>query len=80
MGIIKQELTKRKNTTLGELRYNLLDIWAKFPDELCEKIVSKLEEKLIICQKENENIVTKKMLKKYRGNKNSENDKIKKLM
>ena len=72
--IVKQELTKRKNTTLDELRNNVLDIWAKFPDELCSKIVSEFEEKIIICQKENGNIINKKMLKKYRDNVNSENN------
>ena len=32
--ILKQELSKRKNNNLDELINNVLDIWAKFPQEL----------------------------------------------
>ena len=31
--ILMQELTKRSNKNLDELRDNILDIWAKFPNE-----------------------------------------------
>ena len=72
--IIKQELSKRKCTSLNELRNNIIDIWSKFPNELYEKIVSEFDEKILICKKEEGNIINKKMLRKYRG---SENKKIK---
>ena len=72
--IIKQELSKRKCTSLNELRNNIIDIWSKFPNELCEKIVAEFDEKILICKKEEGNIINKKMLRKYRG---SENKKIK---
>ena len=42
--IIKQELSKRKNSNLEELRDNILDIWVRFPKELCSKIISELDE------------------------------------
>ena len=38
--VLKLELTKRSNKNLHELRDNVLDIWAKFPNELCSKIVA----------------------------------------
>ena len=72
--IIKKELSKRKCTSLNELRNNIIDIWSKFPNELYEKIVSEFDEKILICKKEEGNIINKKMLRKYRG---SENKKIK---
>ena len=68
--IIKQELSKKKISTLDELRNNVIDIWSKFPDELCEKIISEFDEKIQICKKENGNLINKKMLKKFRGNEN----------
>ena len=72
--IIKQELSKRKCNSLNELRNNIIDIWSKFPNELCEKIVAEFDEKILICKKEEGIIINKKMLRKYRG---SENKKIK---
>lgn len=64
--ILKQELSKRKNSNLEDLRNNILDIWTKFPKELCSKIVSEFDEKIIICQKEGGKILNKAMIKKYR--------------
>ena len=40
--ILKQELTKGSNKNLDKLRNNVLDIWAKFPNELCSKILENL--------------------------------------
>lgn len=39
------ELSKRKNTNLDELRNNVVDIWARFPQELCEKIIGEFDDK-----------------------------------
>ena len=63
--IVKQELTKRKNNNLEDLRNNLIDIWSRFPDELCEKIVGEFDDKIRICQKEEGKILNKMLLNKY---------------
>ena len=41
--ILKRELSKRKNSSLKELRNNILDILTKFPKELCSKIISEFD-------------------------------------
>ena len=48
--ILKQELSKRKNSSFDDLRNNILDIWTKFPKELCAKIISEFDEKIKICK------------------------------
>ena len=63
--VLKQELSKRKNSSLEELRDNILDIWLKFPKELCSKIISEFDEKIKICQKEGGIILNKALIKKY---------------
>ena len=70
--ILKQELSKKKNTTLDELRSNIIDIWCKFPNELCEKIISEFDEKIEICKKENGHIINKITLRKYQKQKKIE--------
>ena len=65
--IIKQELSKRKFSTIDEFRNNIIDIWSKFPNELCGKIVVEFDEKINICKKEEGNIINKNMLRKFRG-------------
>ena len=62
--ILKQELSKRKNSNLNELRNNILDIWNRFPKELCLKIISEFDEKVKICQKEGGKILNKALIKK----------------
>ena len=59
--ILKQELYKRKNNNLDELRNNVLVIWTKFPQELCGKITDEFDEKIRIriCQKEEGKILYK---------------------
>ena len=57
--ILKLELSKRKNSNLEELRNNILDIWTKFPKELCSKIIDEFDEKIKICQKEGGIILNK---------------------
>ena len=51
---LNKNYLKEKNNNLDELRNNVLDIWAKFPQELCEKITNEFDEKIRICQKEEE--------------------------
>ena len=63
--ILKLELSKRKNSNLEELRNNILDIWTKFPKELCSKIIAEFDEKIKICQKEGGIILNKSLIKKY---------------
>ena len=63
--IVKQELSKKKNKNLEELRDNLIDIWSKFPNELCEKIVGEFDNKIRICQTEEGKIVNKMVMNKY---------------
>ena len=43
-----------------------MDIWAKFPQELCEKITNEFDEKIRICQKEEGKILNKALIKKYK--------------
>ena len=82
--IVKQELSKKKNNNLDELRCNLIDIWSKFPNELCEKIVNEFDDKIRICQKEEGKILNKILLNKYSNlkkklygdSKNNNNDNI----
>ena len=66
--ILKLELSKRKNSNLEELRNNILDIWTKFPKELCSKIIAEFDEKIKICQKEGGIILNKSLIKKYMKN------------
>ena len=54
-----------KNTSLDELRNNIIDILSRFPKELCEKIIGEFDEKVIICQKEGGKILSKALVKKY---------------
>jgi len=61
--ILKQELSKMKNTSLDELRNNIIDIWPRFPKELCEKIIGEFDEKVIICQKKVEKKMNKALVK-----------------
>jgi len=61
-----------KNTSLDELRNNIIDIWSRFPKELCEKIIGEFDEKVIICQKEGGKILNKALVKKYIKNKDKE--------
>ena len=63
--ILKLELSKRKNSSLEELRNNILDIWTKFPKELCSKIISEFDQKIKICKDEGGIILNKALLKKY---------------
>ena len=63
--IVKQELSKKKNNNLEELRNNLIDIWSRFPNELCEKIVGEFDDKIRICQNEEGKIVNKAIMSKY---------------
>ena len=63
--IVKQELSKKKNNNLDDLRNNLIDIWSRFPNELCEKIVAEFDDKIRICQKEEGKIVNKVLMNKY---------------
>ena len=63
--ILKQELSKKKITTLEELRNNIIEIWSKFPTELCENIFGELDEKIKICKMENMNIINKITMQKY---------------
>ena len=63
--ILKRELSKTKNSNLNELREHVLDIWSKFPVELCKKIVGEFDSKIKICQKEEGKILTKTLYKKY---------------
>ena len=44
--ILKQELSKKNNSCLDDLRNNILDILSKFPNELCEKIIGEFDEKI----------------------------------
>ena len=67
--IIKQEFSKKKCTLLNELRNTIIDIWNKFPNELCEKIISEFDEKIEICKKENGHIINKITLRKYQKQK-----------
>ena len=55
--ILKQELSKKNNSSLNELREHVLDIWCRFPVELCQKIVSEFDSKIRICQKEEGKII-----------------------
>ena len=63
--ILKQELSKTNNSSLNELKEHVLDIWCRFPVELCQKIVSEFDSKIRICQKEEGKIVSKALYKKY---------------
>ena len=57
--ILKQELSKKQNNNLEDLRNNIIDIWARFPNELCEKIINEFDTKIRLCQKENGNILSR---------------------
>ena len=61
--IIKQELSKRKYSSLDELRNNLIDIWNRFPNELCKKMVAEFDEKINIYKKEEGSFIKKILLK-----------------
>ena len=61
--ILKQELMKRKNTCLDELRNNIIDIWSKFPNELCKKIIGEFEKKINLCKEVEGKILGKIKLK-----------------
>ena len=54
------------------MRNNIIDIWSRFPKELCEKIIGEFDEKVIICQKEGGKILNKALVKKYLKNKDKE--------
>ena len=53
---------------MDELRKNIIDIWTKFPTELCAKIVAEFDDKIKICQKEKGAIINESMLRKYKEN------------
>ena len=61
--ILKQELMKRKNTCLDELRNNIIDILSKFPNELCKKIIGEFEKKINLCKEVEGKILGKIKLK-----------------
>ena len=61
--ILKQELSKKNNSCLDDLRNNILDIWSKFPNELCEKIIGEFDEKIKLCQKNDGKILSKTIIK-----------------
>ena len=42
-----------------------MDIWTKFPKELCSKIISEFVQKIKICKDEGGIILNKALLKKY---------------
>ena len=44
--ILKEKLSKRKIKNLDDLRDNILDIWTKFPNSLCEKLCSQFNYKI----------------------------------
>ena len=44
--ILKEKLSKRKIKNLDELRDNILDIWIKFPNSLCQKLCSQFNQKI----------------------------------
>ena len=44
--ILKEKLSKRKIKNLDDLRDNILDIWVKFPNSLCEKLCSQFKHKI----------------------------------
>ena len=67
--ILKQELTKRNIKNLNELKENVIDIWHRFPTELCEKIISEFDTKIKICLEEKGKILNKAMIKKKIGSK-----------
>ena len=64
--ILKQELSKRKNSRFDDLRNNILDIWTKFAKELCAQIISEFDEKIKICKEEGGIILNKALIKKYK--------------
>ena len=72
--ILKQELSKKINSSLNELRERVLDIWCRFPVELCQKIVSEFDSKIRICQKEEGKIVSKALYKKYNKEEKKKNE------
>ena len=49
--IIKEKLEKRSIKNLDDLRENFMDIWAKFPVSLCEKICDKFKDKMKYIEK-----------------------------
>ena len=70
--ILKQELSKRKNTCLDELRNNIIDIWSKFPNELCKKIIGEFEKKINLCKEGGGKILSKIKLKTQNENQKEE--------
>ena len=73
--ILKRELSKKKHSSLDELREHTLDIWCKFPVELCKKIVGEFNSKIRICQQEEGKILNKALFKKYNKEKKQNYDK-----
>ena len=70
-GILKQKLLKRKIRNLDDLRENILDIWIKFPVELCEKLCKQFDEKIKLIKEFNGARINKEMLlKKEKDDKN----------
>ena len=70
--ILKQELSKRKNTCLDELRNNIIDIWSKFPNELCKKIIGEFEKKINLYKEGGGKILSKIKLKTQNENEKEE--------
>ena len=69
--ILKRELSKKKkHTSLDELREHTLDIWCKFPVELCKKIVGEFNNKIRICMNVEGKILNKHFLKNIIRSKN----------
>ena len=52
-----------------------MDIWYKFPVELCKKIVGEFNSKIRICQQEEGKILNKALFKKYNKEKKQNDDK-----
>ena len=75
MGYIKKRIIKKKHSSLDELREPTLDIWCKFPVELCKKIVGEFNSKIRICQQEEGKILNKALFKKYNKEKKQNYDK-----
>jgi len=67
--IIKEKLEKRVIKNLDDLRVNILDIWAKFPVSLCEKICDKFNDKIKYVEKYGGQKINKELLEKIKKEK-----------
>ena len=71
--IIKEKLEKRSIKNLDDLRENIMDIWAKFPVSLCEKICDKFKDKIKYVEKYGGQRINKELLEKIKKEKKEEN-------